>query len=44
MSKFFYNVDAMEEISNDIDQDELERISEDEQTHNRDDLLKARSK
>ena len=44
MSKFFYNVDAMEEIANDIDQDELERISEDEQTHNRDDLLKARSK
>jgi len=30
MSKFFYNVDAMEEIANDIDQDELERISEDE--------------
>jgi hypothetical protein len=30
MSKFFYNVDAMEEINNDIEQEELERISEDE--------------
>jgi Tfp pilus assembly protein PilO len=44
MAKFFYNVDAIEEITYDIDNDELERISEDEKTENREDLLKQRSK
>lgn len=44
MSKFFYNVDAMEELRDDIDIEELEKISDDEKTENRDDLLKQRSK
>lgn len=43
-SKFFYDVDPLKELTNDIDQDELERISADEQTENRDDILKERNK
>lgn len=44
MNKFFFNVDATEELTNDIDIEELEKISDDEHTENRDDLLKQRSK
>lgn len=43
-SKFFYDVNPIKELTNDIDQDELERISADEQTENRDDILKERNK
>ena len=31
MKKFFVDVDEIEELENDINQDELERISDDEQ-------------
>ena len=43
-SKFFYDVDPIQELKDDIDIEELERISEDEQTENREDILKERNK
>ena len=38
------DVDPLEELISDIDQEDLERISDDELTENRDDILKERNK
>ena len=44
MKKFFVDVDEIEEIENDIDLKELERISDNEQLESREDILKERNK
>mmetsp|Transcript_27101 Transcript_27101/g.41257 ORF Transcript_27101/g.41257 Transcript_27101/m.41257 type:complete len:81 (+) Transcript_27101:193-435(+) len=44
MSKFFIDVDPINELGEDIDQADLERISEDELTENREEILKERNK
>ena len=44
MKKFFVDVDEIEELENDIDQAELERISDNEQQERREDILKERNK
>ena len=44
MSKIYCDVDPLVELANDIDPEELERISEDEQTESREDILKERNK
>jgi hypothetical protein len=43
-SKFFFDVEPIKELTNDIEIEELERISADEQTENREDILKERNK
>lgn len=44
MSRFFYNVDPKEELNNDIEVSVLEKISDDELTESREDILKERNK
>ena len=44
MSKIYCDVDPLAELVEDIDPEELERISEDEQTESREDILKERNK
>ena len=44
MSKFFVEVNSEEEFNNDISDKELEKISEDEQTESREQILKERNK
>jgi len=44
MSRFFYKVDPQEELNDDIEIADLEKISDDELTESREEILKERNK
>jgi hypothetical protein len=44
LKRFYFHEDPFEELENDIDMEELERISDDEKMESREDILKERNK